>query len=102
MFENLEDLYAGFNTLVIEDTLKGMQEISARLVSERRGMLGTYRFLVSEDGEAYLWMIIKSSLGPGAIQRVINFSTWQELEIQVGKDWVLQSMAEGILSQARH
>lgn len=76
MLENLDDLYTGFNTLVIEDTLKGTREIYARLVSERRGMLGTYRFLVSEDGEAYLWMVIKSPLGHGVIQRVINFSTW--------------------------
>lgn len=99
MFENL---YEGFNDLVIEDTLKGMTELSAKLISERRGMLGTYRFLISEAGEAYLWMVIKSPFGLGVIQRVINFSTWQELEVQVGKDWVLQSMAEGVLSQARH
>ncbi|SRR3989339_1617139 len=100
--DNLHDLYDSFNILVIEDTLKGMREICARLVAEREGIHGAYRFLVDEEGKAYLWMVIKSPFGPGVIQRLINFSSWQELEIQVGKDWVLQSMAEGLLANSVH
>lgn len=102
MSDPFEDLYDGFHTLVIEDTLKGMQEVSARLVSERKGIFGAYRFLVDEEGKAYMWMVIKSPFGQGIIQRLINFSSWQELEIYVGKDWVLQSMAEGLLVNVLH
>lgn len=102
MSDLFEDLYHGFHTLVIEDTLKGMQEVFVRLVSERKGIFGIYRFLVGEGGEAYMWMVIKSPFGPGVIQRLIQFSSWQELEVHVGSDWVLQSMAEGILADTIH
>ena len=98
----LKNLYDGFNTLVIEDTLKGTIEIFAQLISERKGIFGTYRFLKNEEGKAYMWMVIKSPFGQGAIQRLIQFSSWQELEFYVGADWVLQSIAEGILADTIH
>lgn len=98
----LEDLYSGFNNLVIEDTLKGMIEISAQLISERKGINGTYRFLKDEEGKAYMWMVIKAPFGPGVIQRLIEFSSWQELEFHVGADWILQSIAESILVDTLH
>ncbi len=73
---------------LIEDTWDGHIQLEARLVKSWRGICGTYKVLEGVDGRYYFWAVLKTSDGPGVLQRLVSFpdAETMSLELDFG-DW---------------